>query len=338
MSRSNRSAWDSIDFGSMGIYNKMIRGKKFESGLSQFQQNIRIKDILTDPLLQASLDEPINIMAIEGSHGVGKTTIINELEKQGYYVLQEGFLDTEHVSQLEDKDSKTKPIDALSILYKDIYTFGHTFAIELQWVGKMFEKLYNLIIEIRKGNIKLKDNIIITDRSWITPLVYGDLSYLGISSFANICTMLINQLEIFNVNYQIIKLYRNDKEIQFGEILKRIIREPFRKALNEESYQWLLTIESKYRSLGLLINHIIKLDPHYFTPIETEVEQVKEELVLLSQKKIWEFQRDKVIDECIYEITKVESQKTLKQFIRNKDEEQSDNTSISEDNELNEEE
>lgn len=184
--------------------------------------------------MEAAGGRQYRVVFFEGVHGVGKTTIITEIQNQGYYVIPEGF----------DMDDGT--LDD----YLSEHEQGHNFACELEWVGRMFKRIYEAVVKARLGQITLRDDYIFVDRSYITAMVYGKIDDpAAATAYIQLCKLISNQLEALNVKLLVLYLERDDIQLQFRKIQERLKLEPARARLKEGSENWLHTCLRRYSEL-----------------------------------------------------------------------------------------
>ena len=138
-----------------------------------------IKHVITDAPFQNQFVEstfqssnishfPIIVVALEGVHGIGKTTLINGLKKHGVNVIEEHFLNT-------FSNFILPPITKQKI--------EHNCAVEYAWSGQQLLNIINLAANIRrdiytkflfKQKLHKFFNIIAVDRCFLTGAAYGN--------------------------------------------------------------------------------------------------------------------------------------------------------------------
>lgn len=187
-------------------------------------------------------------VAIEGTHGIGKSTILSKLKDLGYYVLEEDFGKT-----YKSERGLTK---------------WHLFSQELAWIGKRFEKIENICL----NNVYSKDDIVFLDRSFLTPLIYSAISKVNKFMFGNICLEIMTKLEdLYGVSFKIIKI---DRDCTLGDqmfvIKSRLIDEPWRKLYHEDDRDWLICCESGYIDYSRFIDRRIELKNYGEVSVEEE--------------------------------------------------------------------
>lgn len=207
----------------------------------------------------------VTIIALEGTHGIGKSTILNELRKKGYYILQELFEGhTDEIENIiEENVNPTKIMDCQSKYPLKNY---HIFAKEIKWTGDQFDKLSQLGEKWKAGDIDFKDNLIFIDRSYLTPMIYGRLTQINYFMFSNICRELVRFLESeYSFYYKIVRIDRlldNEIDDQMVVIRERAKREPWRVQLNELSDTWLWRCTIAYHNLDRVIDKLIILNKY----------------------------------------------------------------------------
>lgn len=206
----------------------------------------------------------IYIYALEGVHGVGKTTICSELKRHGFCIVDEGFM--------QEEDFK----DYISLFKSS--NKCHTFALELEWVGKMFKRICKLCAQHRNGEKKLKGSIIITDRTYITPIIYGALTSLGELGFLTVCKDIIANIEKeFDAKFVNVYLERPDLESVYLRIITRLAEDPVREKLKEDDFKHLSNVAREYDLRRGLFDEIISL-PEY-----DELSRAKEAEMVLNK-------------------------------------------------------
>lgn len=178
--------------------------------------------------------KPVQVVFLEGVHGVGKTTLLEALEKEGYYTIPEGF----SIGDVSVEDYVLRA------------HLGHNFACELEWVGRLFRRLYEAVVKYQIGDLDLKDSLIFVDRSFVTAMVYGKLDDpLAATSYVQLCRMMWNQLEEFGTRMLIVYLHRPDPEAHWQKICERLEREPQRARLGEGERSWMNLCIARYNAL-----------------------------------------------------------------------------------------
>ena len=210
----------------------------------------------SDLFSQATFEpKTLEFWAIEGVHGIGKTTIINEFKKNGYTVFNELF------SELLPTDEKLTDYDLL-------------FA-ETKWQWKYFKRLDQYCQDYFAGKIDPpKYGIVIIDRSYLTSALYTDNpSYadnlLGIGELLErkIC-------EKYPIKYNILFLSRLINNEYYDILYKRIEKEEWRKNLNETDRTRIFRFICKAKSPQYLKHWTTTLTLEKFEPTSEEVKTV----------------------------------------------------------------
>lgn len=158
------------------------------------------------------------VVAIEGPHGVGKTTIINQLREDGYVTIPEDFLELErHNTEL-----------------------GGTFHA-LKWVVNWFDK----VLSFHEKNPS--PAIIFTDRSFLTTRIY-DPTNLTKRTLVDALEDQILKGDI-NINFLPICIFPAETE-NMRRIEQRMddLGDPKRLHLNELSRDHLQQVRQEYKT------------------------------------------------------------------------------------------
>ena len=219
----------------------------------------------------------ITIIALEGTHGIGKSTILNEVRKKGYFVLDELF--EGHADEFEPViEEDVKPRQVVDERSKYPFKNYHIFAKELKWTGDQFDKLADIGEKWRVGDIRLKDNLVFVDRSFLTPMIYGRLTEVNYFMFSNICRELIRFLESeYFMYYKIVRIDRllaDCIEDQMAVIRARAKREPWRVQLSELSANWLWRVSQAYHQLDRVVDRLVILNAYGVDTPEEEAEKI----------------------------------------------------------------
>ena len=225
--------------------------------------------------------KPINhvtVIALEGTHGIGKSTILKALRKKGYYVLDELFDGHSDEFDTTVVEEDVKPKQMLDERSKYPFKNYHIFAKELKWTGEQFDKLADIGEKWRVGDIRLKENLVFVDRSFLTPMIYGRLTEVNYFMFSNICRELIRFLECeYFMYYKIVRIDRllaNSIEDQMEVIRRRAEREPWRIQLNELSANWLWRVSVSYMQLDRVIDKLVMLNKYETDTPEEEADRI----------------------------------------------------------------
>lgn len=219
----------------------------------------------------------LTVIALEGTHGIGKSTILNDLKKQGYWILNELFEGHEDTFDTPIEED-VKPNTNLNVYSKYPFKNYHIFAKEIKWTGEQFDRLADIGERWQLGEIHPKDDIIFIDRSYLTPAIYGRLTEVNYFMFMNICRELVRYLEAeYAMYYKIVRIDRLTKdslEDQMEVIRKRAKKEPWRVRLNELSVSWLWRVSVSYQQLDRVIDRLIILEPYGKETAEQESQRI----------------------------------------------------------------
>lgn len=166
----------------------------------------------------------MKVICVEGCHGCGKTEIIAELKSQGYYTLDEGFLDMPKFSLPPQ-----------------------SFTMELLWVARWIER----VLRLQKEH---SDNtFFFADRSPFSVLFY---SPNGTIMETTIMESLMDLL--INAGIEIVTVYvRVNKPLLWTRIQSRLEREPERLKYREDSYDWMNETVNFYEQFHRLWSYTI---------------------------------------------------------------------------------
>ena len=160
----------------------------------------------------------LHVFFIEGVHGIGKSTLVNNLANMGFNILNEEFLELPE------------------------YGLGPNSMIKkFNWVNNMFDK----ILAFNEQRDKTKDEILIVDRSPYSTFVYLDMSYLPIK---HLCDTMIYESTKAGIIYEII-LLQGDLKVIYNHVLTRLTIETERDALSEGDFTYLVRISNTFNRL-----------------------------------------------------------------------------------------
>ena len=156
------------------------------------------------------------ILCIEGCHGTGKTFICQMLKKEGYTVLDEGFIQKSSI-----------PFNM----------HPQSFSMEHRWFSNWFNRIMS------KCSFK-KTQVFVCDRSPYSSVFYtrGGKGYL----FVSIIEEIMKELkEKCNIHIYTACLFVKKEEL-WKRIIVRLKKEPFRKNYGEDSKEWMNKVCSGY--------------------------------------------------------------------------------------------
>ena len=172
----------------------------------------------------------MRIVCVEGCHGCGKTTIIEQLKTRGRYVLDENFLNM--------------PKYGLS---------PQSFTIELIWVVKWIERI--LILKDIVPN-----DTFFADRSPFSVLFYAPNGH--------VLEPMLNELiedMLATAGVEIITVYISlPRDVLWSRIKNRLNVEPERVKYNEDSINHMNNVVDFYESKKYLWNYIVTNADSYF--------------------------------------------------------------------------
>jgi thymidylate kinase len=151
----------------------------------------------------------MKVISIEGVHGVGKSSIINEFKKKGYVVLPEKFM------------SQCIPFLSKVSMYAQVLNL-------ITWFGD--------VLDHKRRGCKL----LITDRSPHTGLIYSKEEGL-----VPIIERIFTELKEVGIEVITINIIC-DRLIHWDRINKRLLEEPERSEYNEHDQAWFEYIIDRY--------------------------------------------------------------------------------------------
>jgi hypothetical protein len=153
------------------------------------------------------------ILALEGSHGCGKTELCSVFANEGFDILDEGFLD---------------------LPCGDVHP--QSLVMEMEWVSNWFQR-------VLECNSRDCNQILIADRSPLSAVFYTR-DKKGLLLKPLIESMFIDLLEL---GIEVYTVYiRVEKEILWNRIQQRLLIEPERAMYKEDSKSWMEEVVSFY--------------------------------------------------------------------------------------------
>ena len=152
-----------------------------------------------------------NIICLEGCHGVGKTEVCKLLEKNGYNILNEAFLNMKKYS--------IKP---------------QSLTAEVIWLAEWFKNIY-----------QLKSGTYIADRSPYSAAVYSSSNYNELKVIIKSMILELENINIYIINVNV------KPDILWNRIQKRLKKEPERKKYNEDNKKWMFDKLKKYELMNI---------------------------------------------------------------------------------------
>jgi thymidylate kinase len=165
----------------------------------------------------------MRVICVEGSHGCGKTKIINELGAMNYHVFDEGFLDMPKFSLPPQ-----------------------SFTMEAIWASRWIERV--LTMQEKHG-----DTVFFADRSPFSVLFYApNGKIMEQMIMEQMMDLLVNAgIEIITVHISV------DKAILWKRIQDRLVREPEREKYGESKYSHMERAVDFYESTSRLWDYTI---------------------------------------------------------------------------------
>ena len=148
----------------------------------------------------------ITCYALEGVHGVGKTTLCDLLEQYGYHVIREHFMNTFSNFIKEGNDK-------------------HNCLVETAWASMQILNIVNMANDIRREIFLYPEeaDFFFVDRTFLTGIAYGvmsrEMNYYYRTLFDDAIEALKNE---YNIELKIVRLMPEDPEEHFQRILRRI--------------------------------------------------------------------------------------------------------------------
>ncbi|KAL0489800.1 thymidylate kinase [Acrasis kona] len=168
-----------------------------------------------------------NVIAIEGVHGSGKSSLCEYIKKfhsEQFYVLDEAFL-----NDTTQSVEKSTPFHPQSLI------------METMWTCRWFTR----ILEHREAS---RGRTIIVDRSPYSAMAYVRPSEPGRDILKPLIKDSLRELrESHNVNLKTIYLRVQDTDVLYRRITERL--NEARQELNEGSKQHLLSVHNFYESM-----------------------------------------------------------------------------------------
>lgn len=176
------------------------------------------------------------VIALVGMIGAGKTTLINELAKEGYPILPENYMSDQG------------------------YTFDNRLILsKWKWTGNWFERIAGFFDENEKKSYVFTDNSALVSGLWTahcTPLM-------------NPIQVSFDELKKMSFNFIHVAIHCN-KDILLKRIQERLITEPARLKYNENNMVYVDDLYDQYQQHVNLWDY--QLDSTYKTPQELKAE------------------------------------------------------------------
>lgn len=193
--------------------------------------------------------QDIFVLILEGVHGIGKTTLLNQLRYAGFNVINEHFLNT--FSNFILPPTNEKKVD-------------HNCAVEFAWAGQQMINIVNLATNLRRKIYRRRcldkprktyDDVIVVDRCYLTGAIYGHFSE-SFDNFLKVFKGAFSQMEeTHNIHPIYCYLKADNISTVFEHINKRIdYKESFIKEeevgkrieLREQDFNFLCEKHERY--------------------------------------------------------------------------------------------
>lgn len=213
---------------------------------------------------------PITIYALEGAHGVGKTTLSKILGNLYFHVVEEDFMDIFSNFILPDNEP-------------------HNCMVEIAWASMQIINLVNMANNIRREIMMdpTRQDCFFLDRCFLTGYVYGAMSPETRTWYLKIFMDVVESMRInYNIDFKIIRLKPIDDEDHFDHIIERLEADTdgIRKDLKEGSREHLDRINAGYDNL----EKMGIIDAVFETSYETDENEDGENLVVFPIGRFFE--------------------------------------------------
>jgi deoxyadenosine/deoxycytidine kinase len=186
------------------------------------------------------------VIALEGCHGTGKTSLLTEFATRGYRVMQEGFLDMPSVDGL----------------------LPQSMTMEMNWMNHWFQTILKEFAEEKKKNNKhAKPSILLTDRSPFSAVHYMKTNGHLVKEMIDVQIKELEKIGIFIYTVHV----KCHVDALWKRIQRRLEQEPERKEFNEYSREWMIEIYDKYNASSSSWNLTIWNETHEPTAISKSV-------------------------------------------------------------------
>lgn len=186
-------------------------------------------------LESAAAKRKIRVIALEGAHGVGKTSLAQVLELLGFHVLREDFMD----------------------VFSNFFIPGnaqHNCLVEIAWASMQITNIVNMANNIRRELIMNPTafDTFVVDRCFLTGYVYGQMTDETRKWYLTLFTDAVKDLqEHYNIEFSFIRMRPIDSASHYERILKRLNNDEtgIRKELNEADADHLINVNKGYDAL-----------------------------------------------------------------------------------------
>lgn len=193
----------------------------------------------------SSTKRKIRAIALEGTHGVGKSTMCKVLRLLGYHVIEEDFID----------------------VFSNFIVPGnpsHNCLVEIAWASMQIINLMNMANNIRRELVMdpTAHDVFFMDRCFMTGYVYGVMDEKTRKYYMRLFKNAIDDLKSdYNIDFEIIRLKAADVDAHFAHIQSRLSEDKtgVREELHEAEREHFDKIEEEYDTLEYIegmFNHV----------------------------------------------------------------------------------
>lgn len=183
----------------------------------------------------SNANRKIRVIALEGTHGVGKSTMCKVLRNLGYHVVEEDFIDVFSNFIVPGNDS-------------------HNCLVEIAWASMQIINVMNMANNIRREIVMdpSAHDVFFMDRCFMTGYVYGIMDEKTRKWYMRLFKKAIEDLKKdYNIEFEIVRLKALDPEEHFEHIQKRLEGDStkVRKELHEAEREHFDRVEEAYTQL-----------------------------------------------------------------------------------------
>ncbi|KAL0208531.1 hypothetical protein P9112_011118 [Eukaryota sp. TZLM1-RC] len=157
------------------------------------------------------------VVCLEGVHGCGKSSLLQQFQSIGFNILDEAFMDVPS-----------------SVLHPQSLT------MELQWVSHWFARLLKKKEELGNNS----NNVFIADRSPFSAELYASNGHL----LSDVLRSVVSEMEQL-AGIKIVTVYlKVETSILWNRIQSRLLKEPRRRLYNEHRFEWMQEVLKFYEN------------------------------------------------------------------------------------------
>mmetsp|Transcript_3637 Transcript_3637/g.4362 ORF Transcript_3637/g.4362 Transcript_3637/m.4362 type:complete len:245 (-) Transcript_3637:2417-3151(-) len=165
------------------------------------------------------------VICLEGCHACGKTELCNKFEREGFQVLDEGFLD------MPRNCTKLHP---------------QSLTMETFWVCSWFQRVLAHASGIEASGKSHRDTIFVADRSPLSAVFYSKHGEL-------LLPLIREQIKEIKAaaGIEIVTAHVNvEDQVLWQRIQARLQLEPERAELKEDTYEWMTKVKRFYKQFS----------------------------------------------------------------------------------------